>query len=144
MLEINESGIKKILRQLEGLHVDFCKKFQICPLSLKLGLMGFIDMGRRISKWKIRTMYSWGSMPLFKKNTSLSHKLEMGYVWVLRRQEHGYGHKNFPQYNIKVYGSVFRKKKSSLTLKLGVSGFKDARNTNMIMKNLIWSLGLWI
>ena len=39
----------------------FFEKIRICPSTLKLGLMGFLDMGNTNIAIKNRMMYSWGS-----------------------------------------------------------------------------------
>ena len=45
-----------------------------------------------------------------KKNSNLSQNLEIGYVGVLRRQEHEYGHRKSPRIIVRVYMSIFQKK----------------------------------
>ena len=103
----HDSGIKKLLRgQPKSIHVDFC---EICPLTLKLCSMGFLDMGST-NIAKNHTMYSWWSTHrFFEKNRTLSQNIEIGYVGVLRRQGHKYGHKNPLSIIVRVYMSIKKK-----------------------------------
>ena len=101
----------------------FFWKFQICPLTLKLGWMGFPDM--RSTNIKIKILYDVllrVYTSIFWKNRNLSQYLKIGYSGVSRRQEPEFGLKN---HSIKKWGSTFQKKNKfrPLTLQLGVSPY---------------------
>ena len=75
--------------------------------------MGFSDMGNtnitiKISYDVLLRVYA----SILRKNTYLSQYLEIGYVGVLRRQEHEYSPHKFSQYNIK--GQEIKKKQRNL------------------------------
>ena len=89
-----ESGIRKLLRcQLEE---RFLRNFQICPLTLKLGIKGFLDIGNtNIAIKNVRYIFEClhvvsnrGFLGLWNTNIAL---------------------KNSPNKLSRVYGSIFPK-----------------------------------